>query len=974
MARRAAYGLKLTRRRFLELGAGCLGVLGLGRLRGIRPRAHQTIAYAEEDSISLTIDTGHLGNVFLEGEEVLLRAIMRVQEGLEGNYTLRYDVRDARNRSVLRGTEEVTLSKGVDISQVLRMGNTRHGYYSATFELLSDTEVVVSAATSLAVVPPPLSGIQPSYPWGIGGGGAFIGIRFDELEARQRLQLVHQAGIAFTREEIFWDSVEPSQGEFHWEVFDPAVMSARQQGVLMLGLLDYFASWSVPYGYGGQEGNVDFDTAVANYANYVYQVVSRYKPGGLLAQQAGWTDGYGIQYWEVWNEPPTFWFGTAEQFGLLVRAAADAIRRADPSATVVVSSGGPSFDATAIAVAGIDSYDALAIHLYPGPTGPETGGFVQSVRDTRKFLDEHGGKSVAIWITEMGWDTYGGVSEWEQASYIVRANTQTVAAGSSRNLVFTFNYGSEPPGWGIVHPNLTPKPAYAAYATLTHLLGSAQQYGEVPMGSAIRAYVFEIEEGSVAVLWSVAEAGEIALGAPNSLTAYDMMHAPVGEHSNNKLVVPLEGGPTFVTGEGVLGAQMRSILAQGVVSGITPLGLEIAGLDDLPTNLPPLRVTVTNRINLVQEGIVQLSLPEGWQVENASLPFGPLDPGQSITLTYRLQKVVTNSANAYPVTAKATTSDGREVSTTRRLFATAAVRGTPVINGALSDWGPALPVMLDSPDQVVGLPNWSPEDLSAEVRVMWDDEHLFFAARVTDDVFSQHNTDGNIWMGDSIQLFFDPLDDGGTSPQPDDQEWGIALTSDGPQVYRWRGDQAPGLVETAELVAKRGARGNIIYELAIPLSELAPLEPRNGTRMGFTFLVNEDDGSGREGWMALTPGVGNAWNPSLFATWWFVDAISKAAMRIERRAGRQREESIVFELPQRSARLVVHNHGMRAIELGVNGSRLMLVAGTSEHSSHHIALWGDTALDLSPYVLQGRNTLIAKPLGRPEGWAVLEVY
>ncbi|ACZ43418.1 Carbohydrate-binding family 9 [Thermobaculum terrenum ATCC BAA-798] len=953
-----------------------LGEDGVGLYSG-RARARFDFIRVDPGPPNLSLGSDRVGNVFVDGEAAELTATVRDQGGQGGSYTLEYAIQNAYGQSVRQGSESLSLPPGGEVQRTVSVSPSAHGYYSASFELRAGTEVVASASTTLAIVAAPIEGTRPESPWGIGGGGAFIGIRFGEQQARNSLELVHRANIAFTREEIFWESVEPRQGEFHWEVFDPSVEEAHRQGVLIMGLLDYFAPWSVPYGYGGQEGEVDFDTAVRNYANYVYQTVSRYKPGGVLAQQEGWSDGYGIRYWEVWNEPPTFWFGTAEQFGQLVRAASEAIRSADPQATVVVSSGGPEFDQTVIEVAGIEAYDALAIHLYPGPTSPEAGSFVRSVRDTRDFLDRHGGQDVAIWITEMGWDTTGGVSEWEQASYIVRASVQTLAAGSERNFIFTFNYGSEPPGWGIVHPDLTPKISYVAYSTLTHLLEGTRPMGEVPMGSALRAYVFEGGGRSVGVVWSVAEDGELTIDTQGMhLSALDLMNNPTGEHSGDHLTISLTGRPVFLVGEGVTANQMQAMIERGAVSGITPLGIDISQLGDLPTTLPPLEVTVTNRVNVPQSGTVTLSLPPGWEVQDNSLAFGPLAPGEEATLTYRLEEVVTRDDNTYAVTATAALDNGGRVSATENLFVTAVVHGTPTIDGDLSDWTRAAPVHADTADKVVGIPGWTPQDLSATAWTMWDDDYLYFAAKVTDDTFSQPNTDGNIWMGDSVQLFFDTLNDKTTYQDEDDQEWGIALTPDGPEVFRWSGGGGFGYVDLARLAAVRGENGDVTYELAIPLAELAPLRPAPSSRTGFTFLVNDDDGGGREGWISWTPGVGNAWNPSLFSTWTFVESIGQAALRVERDRGKPLADTIAFTLGGGTAQLIVHNHGVTAMEVRFSGGQVLTLSTkrSTGRDTYRIALEGDTTIDVSQYVREGANAMAVRPLGAPGRFAILTVF
>ena len=43
--------------------------------------------------------------------------------------------------------------------------------------------------------------------------------------------------------------------------------------------------------------------------------------------------------------------------------------------------------------------------------------------------------------------------------------------------------------------------------------------------------------------------------------------------------------------------------------------------------------------------------------------------------------------------------------------------------------------------------------------------------------------------------------------------------------------------------------GNTVYEIAIPWSRLAPFKAEPGADLGFTILVNEDDGRNRDSYM-----------------------------------------------------------------------------------------------------------------------------
>ncbi len=72
--------------------------------------------------------------------------------------------------------------------------------------------------------------------------------------------------------------------------------------------------------------------------------------------------------------------------------------------------------------------------------------------------------------------------------------------------------------------------------------------------------------------------------------------------------------------------------------------------------------------------------------------------------------------------------------------------------------------------------------------------------------------------------------------------------------------------ETVSVAIKRDEDQNeTIYEALISWSDLAPLTASEGAKIGFSMLVNDNDGQGRKGWIELTPGIGTGKDPSQFA-------------------------------------------------------------------------------------------------------------
>jgi len=192
---------------------------------------------------------------------------------------------------------------------------------------------------------------------------------------------------------------------------------------------------------------------------------------------------------------------------------------------------------------------------------------------------------------------------------------------------------------------------------------------------------------------------------------------------------------------------------------------------------------------------------------------------------------------------------------------------TPVMDGDTGEWTNPSQWTLNTKGRIKNFTDWKGEDdLSADVFVCWDETNFYFAAEVKDDVFSQPYENGDIWKGDSIQIAIDPafgkkdqpfLKPSGFRYQPSDKadfwEGGLAETSNGPVVYCWKGGEA-GIVKSAVLKTKR-SDGKMVYEAAIPWKEIATPGPEAGEAMGFSFVIQENDGKGSKGYLEGYPGI-----------------------------------------------------------------------------------------------------------------------
>ena len=144
--------------------------------------------------------------------------------------------------------------------------------------------------------------------------------------------------------------------------------------------------------------------------------------------------------------------------------------------------------------------------------------------------------------------------------------------------------------------------------------------------------------------------------------------------------------------------------------------------------------------------------------------------------------------------------------------------------------------------------------------MLWDDEHLYVLAVVSDSLLSKAST--NPWEQDSIEVFVDQNNAKTKSYQSDDGQYRVNF--DNEQSFGGSAS-ADALVSAVQIVP-----GGYIVEVAITLDVI---EPERGMVIGFDFQVN-DDGLGdgvRSGVVTWNDTTGQAYqNASTFGVLAFV--------------------------------------------------------------------------------------------------------
>lgn len=266
---------------------------------------------------------------------------------------------------------------------------------------------------------------------------------------------------------------------------------------------------------------------------FVYNTVSRYKPGGVLAREKNWPEGRGVRAWELWNEPDWaaasggFWGGGVEYYFQLLKVGYLAAKAADPSASVLIGGlyywGDQGFLPRLLDRILQDSqaksnnyyFDAVPLHLYI--SSYHLYNVPLRLRDE---MTRRGMGTKPIWVNETNLPVYNdtdpstnsncsfypfyqGTME-EQAAFIIQAFALGLAAGVER--IFAFQSYDDNVGehecYGLMRNNYTARPAYQAFQTAAYYFVNPQSATKTSSGNIDKVTLFSQGRGKLTVVWN----------------------------------------------------------------------------------------------------------------------------------------------------------------------------------------------------------------------------------------------------------------------------------------------------------------------------------------------------------------------------------------------------------------------------------------------------------------------------------------
>lgn len=336
------------------------------------------------------------------------------------------------------------------------------------------------------------------------------------------MELLKRTGINLLRISFGWDGIETEKGKFHWGFWDDYVRTAVDEyGITLVPYICYTPRWNST----GDSTNYWNHTPIDynEFGVFVEALVSHFKDR--------------IKTWELWNEPDIreFWSGNAEDLARLTKLGVQAVRKADPTAKIVLAglAGHTEFTLSLFRDYGISPYvDIVNCHSYFETwNGNPLEAVVPYVNTLADIIARYG-NGQSLWMAEVGYSTYrkpdGYVSYQYHCTYdyehtldyqpIALWRTLTLLLSTGKMAAITwYEVKDLPPGEDVIgdvnNRNLgvdfvghKPKPAEAGlkffnlfFAQKNRCLDKVTTIRRT-LGSDSKIHCFEMEDGTLAVV------------------------------------------------------------------------------------------------------------------------------------------------------------------------------------------------------------------------------------------------------------------------------------------------------------------------------------------------------------------------------------------------------------------------------------------------------------------------------------------
>ncbi len=262
-----------------------------------------------------------------------------------------------------------------------------------------------TAVIALSFATPAAAAVPPSF-FGVMSDGPLFS---PTVDLGSDLALMRASGAGATRIAVDWRTIEPTQGSVSLAPLDAFVQASAQAGIEVLPVVFGAPPWAAldP----SDPASPPKDPKA--YGRFVAMLVRRYGPSGSFWTSHGAVPRVPIRRWQIWNEPDLgkYWSakGWPRGYVSLLRAARAAVKRADPSAEIVLAglTNRSWLDLRQVYHAGGGHlFDVAAIH----PFSRRVANVLKIVTLARREMRRHGDANKPLVLSEISWSSGRGRS------------------------------------------------------------------------------------------------------------------------------------------------------------------------------------------------------------------------------------------------------------------------------------------------------------------------------------------------------------------------------------------------------------------------------------------------------------------------------------------------------------------------------------------------------------------------------------
>ena len=245
----------------------------------------------------------------------------------------------------------------------------------------------------------------------------------DPLQLQQALHRLHGAGFGWVRQRIDWSRIEPQPGTFQWAWSDETLSAITAAGLVPVVVLEGSPAWArdgkdrPPQGFSANDRPWRFAPPATpeTFARFAAAFAVRYQDT--------------VRFYQIWDEPniaPHWGNQLIDPVGYarLLRAAAIAVRAADPDAVILAAALAPTQDRghTAIdegfflqrlyAAGAAPYFDAVLVQPFGFGTGPEDARSRVDALNfrraawVRQVMVAAGDGQTPVWAVRFGWNRH----------------------------------------------------------------------------------------------------------------------------------------------------------------------------------------------------------------------------------------------------------------------------------------------------------------------------------------------------------------------------------------------------------------------------------------------------------------------------------------------------------------------------------------------------------------------------------------